>query len=121
MGLVEISLDDPALLLRDINNGSRKVADQSLLIFIRFTRQVEPFLSVEISQVKFNVNTEYAYLQNFKIFCILAMTCYRDTFTKHSIERAVPLESLIKCMLPGANALAAVTVDSSPYSFSSTL
>ncbi|MDI1486799.1 MAG: microtubule integrity protein mal3 [Ramalina farinacea] len=44
-----------------------------------------------MSRVKFNVNTEYAYLQNFKIL--------QNAFTKHGIERAVPIESLIKCKM----------------------
>ncbi|KAL9026689.1 MAG: hypothetical protein Q9196_004685 [Gyalolechia fulgens] len=44
-----------------------------------------------MSRVKFNVNTEYAYLQNFKIL--------QNCFAKHQIERLVPVESLIKCKM----------------------
>lgn len=44
-----------------------------------------------MSRVKFNVNTEYAYLQNFKIL--------QNAFTKHQIERPVPVESLVKCKM----------------------
>ncbi|KAJ9659367.1 microtubule integrity protein mal3 [Coniosporium apollinis] len=49
------------------------------------------FLDVPMSRVKFNVNTEYAYLQNFKIL--------QTTFTKHQIDRSIPVESLIKCKM----------------------
>ncbi|KAK4123319.1 hypothetical protein N657DRAFT_646074 [Parathielavia appendiculata] len=49
------------------------------------------FLDVPMSRVKFNVNTEYAYLQNFKIL--------QSTFTKHHIERSIPVESLVKCKM----------------------
>lgn len=44
-----------------------------------------------MSRVKFNVNTEYAYLENFKILS--------NTFRKHSIERTIPVEQLIKCKM----------------------
>ncbi|KAI4227443.1 MAG: hypothetical protein L6R36_002402 [Xanthoria steineri] len=44
-----------------------------------------------MSRVKFNVNTEYAYLQNFKIL--------QNCFAKHQIDRLVPVESLIKCKM----------------------
>ncbi|KAK6367075.1 microtubule integrity protein mal3 [Lithohypha guttulata] len=49
------------------------------------------FLDVPMSRVKFNVNSEYAYIQNFKIL--------QNTFTKHAIERTVPIESLTKCKM----------------------
>ncbi|KAL2352889.1 calponin homology domain-containing protein [Cryomyces antarcticus] len=49
------------------------------------------FLDLPMSRVKFNVNTEYAYLQNFKIL--------QNTFTKHQIERPIPVESLVKCKM----------------------
>ena len=63
-----------------------------------------------MSRVKFNVNTEYAYLQNFKILqsmyqrrllCRvgLAYTFLQDAFTKHGIERPVPVEALVKCKM----------------------
>ncbi|KAL9122405.1 MAG: hypothetical protein Q9187_001042 [Circinaria calcarea] len=44
-----------------------------------------------MSKVKFNVNTEYLYLQNFKIL--------QNCFTKHQIERLVPIENLVKCKM----------------------
>ncbi|MCJ1382664.1 hypothetical protein MMC17_005777 [Xylographa soralifera] len=46
---------------------------------------------VPMARVKFNVNTEYAYLQNFKIL--------QNCFTRHQIERSVPVEALIKCKM----------------------
>jgi len=49
------------------------------------------FMDVPMSRVKFNVNTEYAYIQNFKIL--------QNTFTKHQIDRSIPVESLIKCKM----------------------
>ncbi|KAI9858739.1 MAG: hypothetical protein M1824_004159 [Vezdaea acicularis] len=48
-------------------------------------------VDVPMSRVKFNVNTEYAYLQNFKIL--------QNCFTKHQIDRPVPVESLVKCKM----------------------
>ncbi|KAL8854925.1 MAG: hypothetical protein Q9221_000432 [Calogaya cf. arnoldii] len=44
-----------------------------------------------MSRVKFNVNTEYAYLNNFKIL--------QNCFTKHQIDRLIPVESLVKCKM----------------------
>ncbi|PSS16833.1 hypothetical protein M430DRAFT_67161 [Amorphotheca resinae ATCC 22711] len=49
------------------------------------------YLDVPMSRVKFNVNTEYAYLQNFKIL--------QSCFTKHNIDRPVNVEQLIKCKM----------------------
>ncbi|KAK4188653.1 putative microtubule-associated protein rp eb family member 1 protein [Podospora australis] len=49
------------------------------------------FLDVPMSRVKFNVNTEYAYIQNFKVL--------QNTFTKHNIDRSIPVESLVKCKM----------------------
>ncbi|KAL2164021.1 hypothetical protein VTH06DRAFT_3235 [Thermothelomyces fergusii] len=49
------------------------------------------FRDVPMSRVKFNVNTEYAYIQNFKIL--------QNTFTKHNIERSIPVEALVKCKM----------------------
>jgi len=49
------------------------------------------FQDVPMARVKFNVNTEYAYLQNFKIL--------QSCFTKHQIDRLVPVEALIKCKM----------------------
>ncbi|KAF5015061.1 hypothetical protein F66182_13739 [Fusarium sp. NRRL 66182] len=49
------------------------------------------FMDVTMNRVKFNVNTEYAYLQNFKVL--------QSTFKRHSIDRPVPVESLVKCRM----------------------
>ncbi|KAF7948346.1 hypothetical protein BTUL_0020g00440 [Botrytis tulipae] len=49
------------------------------------------FLDVPMSKVKFNVNTEYAYLQNFKVL--------QNTFTRHQIDRNIHVEQLIKCKM----------------------
>ncbi|KAG7008823.1 hypothetical protein G7Y79_00004g014070 [Physcia stellaris] len=49
------------------------------------------FQDLPMSRVKFNVNTEYAYLQNFKVL--------QNAFTKHGIERSVPIEALVKCKM----------------------
>lgn len=49
------------------------------------------FLDVPMSRVKFNVNSEYAYIQNFKIL--------QNTFTKHRIEKMIPVEQLVKCKM----------------------
>ncbi|KAL6233688.1 hypothetical protein BDW75DRAFT_214354 [Aspergillus navahoensis] len=49
------------------------------------------FMDVPMSRVKFNVNTEYAYLQNFKIL--------QNVFARHQIEKPIPVESLSKCRM----------------------
>ncbi|KAA8568695.1 hypothetical protein MFRU_012g02000 [Monilinia fructicola] len=49
------------------------------------------FLDVPMSKVKFNVNTEYAYLQNFKVL--------QNTFTRHQVDRNINVEQLIKCKM----------------------
>ncbi|KAH6849672.1 calponin homology domain-containing protein [Chaetomium sp. MPI-CAGE-AT-0009] len=49
------------------------------------------FLDVPMSRVKFNVNSEYAYIQNFKVL--------QNTFTKHKLDRSIPVESLVKCKM----------------------
>ncbi|KAI9740687.1 MAG: hypothetical protein M1818_004651 [Claussenomyces sp. TS43310] len=49
------------------------------------------YLDLPMSRVKFNVNTEYAYLQNFKIL--------QNCFAKHQIDRMINVESLIKCKM----------------------
>lgn len=49
------------------------------------------YYDVPMARVKFNANTEYAYLQNFKIL--------QNIFTKHAIDRPVPVEALIKCKM----------------------
>ncbi len=64
-----------------------------------------------MGRVKFNVNTEYAYLQNLKILQSAShppsippplathTNSYTDCFTRHGIERSIPVESLIKCKM----------------------
>ncbi|KAG0640432.1 calponin homology domain-containing protein [Tuber brumale] len=47
------------------------------------------FGDVPMPKVKFNVNTEYAYLQNFKILT--------SVFTAKAIDRPIPVERLVKC------------------------
>jgi len=49
------------------------------------------FNDIPMQRVKFNVNTEYAYLQNFKILS--------TSFAKHGIDRPVPVERLVKCKM----------------------
>ncbi|KAI9645793.1 microtubule integrity protein mal3 [Ciborinia camelliae] len=49
------------------------------------------FLDVPMAKVKFNVNTEYAYLQNFKVL--------QNTFTRHQVDRNIHVEQLIKCKM----------------------
>ncbi|CUS11134.1 unnamed protein product [Tuber aestivum] len=44
---------------------------------------------VPMQKVKFNVNTEYAYLQNFKILT--------SVFSSKGIDRPIPVERLVKC------------------------
>ena len=44
-----------------------------------------------MSRVKFNASTEYQYLENFKILS--------NTFRKHSVDRPLPTESLVKCKM----------------------
>lgn len=66
-----------------------------------------------MARVKFNVNTEYAYLQNFKIlqstFPTLgrfgvsppdSLTCPApDVLAKHGVNKPVPVQSLTKCRM----------------------
>ncbi|KAL1953072.1 hypothetical protein VTO42DRAFT_3634 [Malbranchea cinnamomea] len=49
------------------------------------------YMDVPMHKVKFNVNTEYAYLQNFKIL--------QNVFTRHQIDRPIPVEQLVKCRM----------------------
>ncbi|KAF3387644.1 Microtubule integrity protein mal3 [Penicillium rolfsii] len=49
------------------------------------------FMDVPMSRVKFNVNSEYAYLQNFKIL--------QNVFTRHQVQKPIPVESLTKCRM----------------------
>ena len=44
-----------------------------------------------MSRVKFNANTDYAYLENFKILS--------NAFRKHGVERPIPTQDLIKCKM----------------------
>lgn len=44
-----------------------------------------------MSRVKFNANTDYAYLENFKILS--------NAFRKHHIDRPLPVEQLVKCKM----------------------
>ncbi|KAL2275810.1 hypothetical protein FJTKL_01569 [Diaporthe vaccinii] len=44
-----------------------------------------------MARVKFNVNTEYAYISNFKIL--------QNSFAKHQVDKSVPVEALVKCKM----------------------
>jgi microtubule-associated protein, RP/EB family len=58
-------------------------------------------------RVKFNVNTEYAYLQNFKILTSMSPPLFygygfaklsaSDVFISKHIDRPIPVERLVKC------------------------
>jgi RP/EB family microtubule-associated protein len=60
-----------------------------------------------MSKVKFNVNTEYMYITNFKVLQSVYITpflpayilYFTDCFAKHSIDRIIPVESLVKCKM----------------------
>ncbi|OLN83373.1 Microtubule integrity protein mal3 [Colletotrichum chlorophyti] len=49
------------------------------------------FMDVPMSRVKFNVNSEYAYIQNFKVL--------QNTFAKHQVDKPIPVEALVKCKM----------------------
>ncbi|KAB2571822.1 Microtubule integrity protein mal3 [Lasiodiplodia theobromae] len=49
------------------------------------------FLDVPMTRVKFNVNTEYQYLQNFKVL--------QNTFAKHSVDKPINVQQLVKCKM----------------------
>lgn len=49
------------------------------------------FLDVPMARVKFNVNSEYAYIQNFKIL--------QNTFAKHQVDKPIPVAALVKCKM----------------------
>ncbi|KAG6364301.1 hypothetical protein INS49_005901 [Diaporthe citri] len=49
------------------------------------------FGDLPMARVKFNVNTEYAYIQNFKIL--------QNSFAKHQVDKSVPVEALVKCKM----------------------
>ncbi|KAG5952909.1 hypothetical protein E4U53_007604 [Claviceps sorghi] len=56
------------------------------------------YMDLPMSRVKFNANGEWAYVQNFKI---LQSMCGMDAyaFTKHQIDKPIPVEALIKCKM----------------------
>ncbi|KAJ2977264.1 hypothetical protein NQ176_g4467 [Zarea fungicola] len=49
------------------------------------------YMDVPMHKVKFNVNGEYAYVQNFKVL--------QNTFAKHQIDKPIPIEQLVKCKM----------------------
>ncbi|KAL3479265.1 calponin homology domain-containing protein [Aspergillus californicus] len=49
------------------------------------------FMDVPMSRVKFNVNSEYAYLQNFKVL--------QNVFARHAVDKPIPVQSLSKCRM----------------------
>jgi microtubule-associated protein, RP/EB family len=69
------------------------------------------FLDVPMSRVKFNVTSEYAYIQNFKVLqstspprqtpAPQAVTdpAIADTFQRHQIDKPIPVEALVKCKM----------------------
>ena len=113
---------------RDTDDASTvpRIASCSILSSVRPPLAVEPRAKLEqglgralieiavdipMGRVKFNVNTEYAYIQNFKIlqstrhpqkiqdpYCRSNHHC-ADCFAKHGIDRTVPVESLVKCKM----------------------
>ncbi|EAW09759.1 microtubule-binding protein BIM1 [Aspergillus clavatus NRRL 1] len=49
------------------------------------------FMDVPMARVKFNVNTEYAYLQNFKVL--------QNVFARHQVDKPIPVQQLTKCRM----------------------
>ncbi|KKA27844.1 hypothetical protein TD95_004122 [Thielaviopsis punctulata] len=49
------------------------------------------YMDLPMSRVKFNVNSEYAYVQNFKIL--------QNCFAKHGIDKPIPVTQLVKCKM----------------------
>ncbi|KAF2668137.1 putative microtubule binding protein [Microthyrium microscopicum] len=49
------------------------------------------WMDLPMSKVKFSVNTEYMYIQNFKVL--------QNALVKHGIDRTVPVEALMKCKM----------------------
>ncbi|KAM5351212.1 hypothetical protein ACJ41O_003935 [Fusarium nematophilum] len=49
------------------------------------------YMDVPMSKVKFNVNSEYLYVQNFKVL--------QNCFTKHQIDKPIPVSGLVKCKM----------------------
>lgn len=47
------------------------------------------YLDVPMSKVRFDVNSEYQYLNNFKVL--------QSMFTRHKVDRVIPVERLVKC------------------------
>jgi RP/EB family microtubule-associated protein len=47
------------------------------------------YLDVPMQKVRFDVNNEYQYLNNFKVL--------QSVFTKYHIDRSIPVERLVKC------------------------
>lgn len=72
---------------------SSRLLDEADLLFSAALCQVYDsiFLDLPMSRVKFNANTEYAYLENFKILS--------NTFRKHGLDRPIPVQDLIKCKM----------------------
>ncbi|KAL2693696.1 hypothetical protein Neosp_000257 [[Neocosmospora] mangrovei] len=48
-------------------------------------------MDVPMSKVKFNVNSEYLYIQNFKVL--------QNCFLKHQIDKPIPVSALVKCKM----------------------
>ncbi|RDA88783.1 hypothetical protein CP533_2365 [Ophiocordyceps camponoti-saundersi (nom. inval.)] len=48
-------------------------------------------MDVPMSKVKFDASGDYAYIQNFKVL--------QNTFTKHQIDKPIPVEALVKCKM----------------------
>ncbi|KKF93872.1 Protein BIM1 [Ceratocystis fimbriata CBS 114723] len=49
------------------------------------------YMNLPMSRVKFNANSEYAYVQNFKIL--------QNCFAKNGIDKPIPVTSLVKCKM----------------------
>ncbi|KAB8268393.1 calponin homology domain-containing protein [Aspergillus minisclerotigenes] len=49
------------------------------------------FMDVPMSRVKFNVNAEYGYLQNFKVL--------QNVFARHQVDKPIPVQQLTKCRM----------------------
>ncbi|KAH7041412.1 calponin homology domain-containing protein [Microdochium trichocladiopsis] len=49
------------------------------------------FLDLPMHRVKFNANTDYQYIQNFKIL--------QNCFAKYKVDKPIPVEALAKCKM----------------------
>ncbi|KAF4969539.1 hypothetical protein FZEAL_10214, partial [Fusarium zealandicum] len=49
------------------------------------------YMDVPMSKVKFNVNSEYMYIQNYKVL--------QNTFTRHQVDKPIPVSALVKCKM----------------------